>query len=341
VRYPLSGLVGTRAEQAETAAHNARFQNHADNVALLNGNVVDWLNATLIFPKSSPQGHVYDKFIACLDAPNYTLFSNTTSMTAYNAVHPGTLVTAVESPHNSIHLAIGGFDLNGHVQTPIRGANGDMGENDTAGLDPIFFFHHCFVDYTFWTWQKRAGATDRFTIDQDDPGADAAAPITMATPLDPFVKADGTPFTTSDCVNIETQLGYGYGPGSLDQFAQPAPRTVAAAGDAKTLHVAGLDRAKIRGSFLIAVYAEIDGEKRLIGHEAVLNRWHIAGCANCQGHLRVGADFRVPGKYAANGDLQIEVRTHEGPLGGAPQPVNKAGVTALKAVAPAFTVELR
>ena len=49
----------------------------------------------------------------------------------------------------------------------------------------------------------------------------------------------------------------------------------------------------------------------------------------------------MPGKHAANGDLRIEVRTHEGLLGGAPQPVNKAGVTALKAVAPALTVELR
>ena len=342
VRYPLSGLVGTPVERAATAAHNALFPNHADNVALLNGNVVDWLNATLTFPKSSPQGHVYDKFIACLDAPSYTLFSNTTSMTAYNAAHPTTLVTAVESPHNSIHLAIGGFDLNGHVRASIHGANGDMGENDTAGLDPIFFFHHCFVDYTFWTWQKRTGATDGFAIDPDDPGADAARPMTMETPLDPFMKADGTPFTTSDCVNIETQLGYGYGPGSLDQFARPAPRTVAAAaGDAKTLHVAGLERAKIRGSFLIAVYAEIDGEKRLIGHEAVLSHRHIAGCANCQGHLQVSADFRVPDKHVANGALRIEVRTHEGPLGGAPQPVNKAGVTALKAVAPAFTIELR
>ncbi|CAN5824648.1 tyrosinase family protein [soil metagenome] len=358
VRYPLSGLVGTPAERAATAAHNALFPNHADNVALLNGNIVDWLNATLTFSKSSPQGHVYDKFIACLDAPSYTLFSNTTSMTAYNAAHPTTLVTAVESPHNSIHLAIGGFDLNSHVRTSIHGAKGDMGENDTAGLDPIFFFHHCFVDYTFWTWQKRTGATEGFAIDPDDPGAvyvaspsagnqrpadaDAAKPITMETPLHPFVKVDGTPFTTGDCVNIETQLGYGYGPGSLDQFARPAPRTMtAAAGDAKTLHVAGLDRGKIRGSFLIAVYAEIDGEKRLIGHEAVLSGWHIAGCTNCQGHLPAGADFRVPGKHAANGALRIEVRTHEGPVGGAPQPVNKAGVTALKAVAPAFTVELR
>jgi hypothetical protein len=33
----------------------------------------------------------------------------------------------------------------------------DRGENDTAGLDPIFFFHHCFVDRVFWLWQKKHG----------------------------------------------------------------------------------------------------------------------------------------------------------------------------------------
>ena len=56
-----------------------------------------------------------------------------------------------------MHLAVGGFDIPAYDASPITGANGDMGENDTAGLDPIFFFHHCFIDYMFWTWQRRQG----------------------------------------------------------------------------------------------------------------------------------------------------------------------------------------
>ncbi len=50
------------------------------------------------------------------------LIEITETLAAYNAAHPTTLVTAVESPHNSIHLATGGFDLNGHVRASIHGA---------------------------------------------------------------------------------------------------------------------------------------------------------------------------------------------------------------------------
>lgn len=363
VRYPLSGLVGTPEEQAETAAHNAQFPDYATNVGILNGNVANWLNVGIVFSDNVPKGNVYDKFIACLDAPTYTLFSNTTSMGAWNNANPQNLVTALESPHNSIHLAVGGFDIPGQPnRSPIRGANGDMGENDTAGLDPIFYFHHCFIDYTFWTWQKRNGATDAFTIDAGDPGAvyvvsasagnqppagaDPNAPITMETTLDPFQKGDGTPFTTNDVVNIETQLGYDYGPGSLDDFAQKAGLKAMAADtadDSRTVHVAGLDRAKVRGSFLIAAYADVDGERQLVGHEAVLSRWDVEGCANCQSHLRVAADIPVPREAAENGAVHVEVHTHDGPLGEAARPAEKAGamLAAEAPAAPLFTVELR
>jgi tyrosinase len=40
----------------------------------------------------------------------------------------------------------------------VIGANGDMGENDTAAFDPIFYFHHCFIDKIFWDWQKKWGS---------------------------------------------------------------------------------------------------------------------------------------------------------------------------------------
>ena len=121
----------------------------------------------------------------------------------------------IEKSHNYIHLAVGGFEVPGQGDfSAIPDANGDMGENDTAGLDPIFFFHHCFIDYVFWTWQRRHGATQHFTIDPADPGAkyappsndppnlppagaDKDAPITVETPLKPFQKPDGSGFFTT------------------------------------------------------------------------------------------------------------------------------------------------
>lgn len=377
VRYPLSGLVGTPADQAATAAHNAKFPNYAANVMTLNGNIVAWLNSPVVIVQDNGQprtfGLVQGKYLQCLDAPNYTLFSNTTSMGAWNNAHPQQLVVALESPHNAIHLAVGGFDVPGYDASAIDGANGDMGENDTAGLDPIFYFHHCFVDYTFWTWQRRHGATQGFDIDPNDPGAvyvlggnnsppagaDPNAPITMATPLDPFTKADGTPYTTNDCVNIEQQLFYTYGPGSLDQYAtqtQPAPADVAppqeaaaANGHGRTLHVGGVDRSKLPGSFVIAAFAQVEGERRLVGVEPVLSRWHVAGCANCQTHLKASADFAIPAaalaasESAAESGIAVEVHSRYGVIGRPGQ--RSVGVLAESAVeaAPdiAFTVELR
>lgn len=32
----------------------------------------------------------------------------------------------------------------------ITGSRGDMGENERASVDPIFFFHHCNIDRMIW-----------------------------------------------------------------------------------------------------------------------------------------------------------------------------------------------
>jgi tyrosinase len=357
VRYPLSGLVGTPEDRAQTAAHNARFPTPEIRTALLNGNIKNWLNTSFTVGGKT-RGLIYQKFIDCLNAPNYTLFSNTTSAANWNDKNPKALVVALESPHNSVHLAVGGFDVPGQGDSsPIPGANGDMGENDTAGLDPIFYFHHCFIDYVFWTWQRRHGATDGFTIDANDPGtkydaqinpppagADPNATMSLTTPLEPFFKEYGVPFTSADVINIQSQLGYSYGPGSLDpHVGTGAPIALAAEPAQQTVHVAGIDRSKIRGSFLIATWAELEGKKQLIGIEPVLSRWQVTGCANCQTKLRVSADLTLP-TAADPGSVAVEVHTRDGLLGHGPSPAS-AGLlpVAFAAAAPAqpFTVEIR
>ncbi|WP_026359610.1 tyrosinase family protein [Sphingomonas sp. PR090111-T3T-6A] len=366
VRYPLSGLVGTPEDRVATAAHNAKYPDYGVNVGILNKNIIEWLNTSFMID-GKQRGEIYAKFVACLDAPTYTLFSNTTSAAAWNNANPHQLVMPLETPHNYMHLAVGGFDVPGQGSASlIPGANGDMGENDTAGLDPIFYFHHCFIDYAFWTWQKRNGATDSFTIDASDPGAhyvlgagsnnqppadsDPNQTITMQTGLDPFTKADGSSFTAADAINIETQLGYAYGPGSLDQFAERTAffgdAAAQPAENARTVHVSGLDRSKIPGSFIISAYAEIDGERRSLGHEPVLSRWHVAGCANCQTHLRVSANFVLP--VAGPGSeppVHIEIKTRDAVLrhrlvaAGEERALTEAEAEA--APQPAFNVEIR
>ena len=332
VRYPLSGLVGTQADYDATQRHNSQFPNYEQNVAILNGNIVNWLGAYIIVDgKRMPTG-VKKKFENCLNAPNYTVFSNTTSAAEWNIGLPqGAHVVPLESPHNDIHLAVGGFDVPNQPDfSPIQGANGDMGENDTAGLDPIFFFHHCNIDRVFWLWQQRHGATNRLEIIPEYPGTNTVdnqgptpgvAPnswLTTESPLAPFQRGDGRMFTSNDCVNIETQLHYTYSAGSLAVSPKAAAQEEEAAG---TLHVSGINRASIRGSFLIHAYAYIDGKRQLLGTESVLSRWTVAGCANCQAHLQVRAFFRLPKSKAkaraagsASTPYEVEVRGRDGVL---------------------------
>lgn len=211
VRYPLSGIVGNEKEIATTNAHNAQYPDYNTNVEILNDNVKNWLNSHIVVDGKTIETHVAKQYRDCLEAPNYTVFSNTSSAAEWNMERatmdpvtgepiPGSykVVVPLESPHNSIHLAVGGCDIPNYDRSPIDGANGDMGENDTAGLDPIFYFHHCNVDRMFWLWQKKHGATDKLEIIEGYPGTNTVdnqgptpgfAPnswLTLESPLDPF-----------------------------------------------------------------------------------------------------------------------------------------------------------
>jgi tyrosinase len=330
VRYPLSGLVGTPPDQAATNAHNALYPNYNQNVVTLNKNVIAWLTSYIVVNGQQIPTHVAQDYEDCLDAPNYTVFSNTTSAAQWNTNLPsGTqLVVPLEQPHNDIHLAVGGYDVesgpNAADFSPIPGANGDMGENDTAGLDPIFFFHHAHVDRMFWLWQQRKGFTDAFDVIAGYPGTnsvDSQGPtpgiyggswLTLDTPLNPFQKTENEPYTSRDCINIEAQLGYTYGPGSLSETVQ---QEVAPRSDARVLRVSGINRAAIRGSFLVSAYAEIDGMRQCIGREGHLSRWSVQGCANCQTHLETRSHFSLEGLDDLNeSDIEVEVRTRDGVL---------------------------
>lgn len=96
-----------------------------------------------------------------------------------------------------------------------------------------------------------------------------------------------------DCVNIETQLGFTYGPGSLEEEPEP-PVAAVLATPRKVVTVSGITRAPIRGSFMVSAFADIGGERIHLGTEAVLSRWNVQGCANCQTHIEARPAFEVP-----------------------------------------------
>lgn len=340
VRYPYSGLVGSPKEQKETEEHNKKWT-YEEAVTLLNQNIVNWLGAEITINEEPFETEVYRDFVRCLEAPNYTVFSNVTSAAEWNDNHPP--VVPLEKPHNKIHLAVGGYDVpegpNAHDFSPEKGANGDMGENDTAGLDPIFYFHHAFIDRVFWLWQQRHKSTkaleifDKYpgTNSSDEQGATPGIPpntwLDLNSPLEPFKwEVDGAKRTIvgNDLINIKEQLGYDYGKGSLEGSGE-APAAMLAEEDGAPVpphvRVTGIDRGAIRGSFLVVASVEDEGETKVIGSEAVLSRWHVAGCANCRTHQTVSAAFPLHGldPEQAKSSVRVEVLTHDGLLGDRPR----------------------
>jgi len=274
--------------------------------------------------------------LRCLLAPNYTVFSNTASQNQWIKDHgqdpaASHYVVSLESPHNAIHLSVGGFYQEGKYNaSPIRGANGDMGDNETAGFDPIFFFHHCFVDYAFSVWQRLWNHTKRgdLTLIQDYPGTilQAGQPpnfppgthIQMTTPLYPFKKVTGEDYTSEDATDLN-ELGIAYGPGSLGSLIPqgldparskkspfeiispqvPNPMTLAGSNPnvanpfSRTKWVHNISRTQYEGSFVVLLCARgHDGKEVEVGREAILSRWNVKACANCQSHLNV--DLYVP-----------------------------------------------
>ncbi|KAG0365466.1 hypothetical protein BGX24_004137 [Mortierella sp. AD032] len=293
---------------------------------MLNDNVVAWLNLSSIINsdgKVIPAG-INDKFKKCLEAPNYTVFSNTTSAQRWNDDRLSDAdfqpIVPLEPPHNSMHLAVGGFDLPGLGNVDqVAGANGDMGENDTAAF-AIFFFHHCFIDFMFWTWQVEHDQRDSLAIIQGYPGTnsvDSQGPtpgvaggtwLTLDSPLDPFKSLNDPTraITSNEVVNI-VNLGYTYIHSTpLENFpSQPGPILV----------VDDIDRSTHSGSFVNSVWAKSkNGEEILVGTEAVLSRWHVSGCQNCQNHLEVWAHIpmeRWSKEQAENMEFEVRLQTRK------------------------------
>ncbi|MBV7530784.1 tyrosinase family protein [Chitinophaga sp. sic0106] len=337
VRYPYSGLVGTPEDKQKSDQHNAQF-NSAQAMLLLNDNVVGWLNKTITLPDIADRlklGGVIILFQKCLDAPNYTVFSNITSSGQWNKDNPKAPVTvALETPHNDIHLAVGGFNIPGKDNpdfSPIPGANGDMGENDTAGFDPIFYFHHCNVDRMFWVWQKKHDHRTSLSIINGYPGTSSSdggpsagygpnEPLTLDSPLKPFKHNNSDNYYTSNqVVDIENQCGYTYSVGSLDLITWMHGVTLAAEPPTNKLRVSNINRGNIYGSFVITAYANVDGQDHYIGHQSILSRWNVLGCENCRAHLQAEAFFNVDNlaqksKDVANFRIEVTGREEAQPL---------------------------
>jgi tyrosinase len=94
----------------------------------------------------------------------------------------------------------------------------------------------------------------------------------------------------------------------------------------KVVAVSRINRAPIRGSLLVSVFGNVGGERVHLGTEAVLSRWNVQYCANCQTHLEVRAFFDVPPagqgamalaaeeQLSDSNTYQVEIQTRDGRL---------------------------
>lgn len=371
VRYPFSGLVGTEQDRAKTEAHNQVLIREGDVECnrMLNKNIITWLNLPLFLNDRNKEvtAGIKDKFVACMKAPNYTVFSNTTSAQRWNDDRKDTtgetIVVPLESPHNSIHLAVGGFEImgeDGKSYNVYTGANGDMGENDTASFDPCFYFHHAWIDLVFSLWQAEHGGADSLQIIEAYPGTnsvDSQGPtpgvaggtwLTLDSPLSPFKKAGNATeeYSSRDVADI-SKLNYSYEySGELKpksgKFHAPNPSDDLLAQPAPVLTVGNISRERIGGSFIVSAWAKPkngQGDYVLVGTEAVLSRQKTSGCNNCQLHQEVRTHVPLHGfnrQRAMEQHFEVIVHTRDGkapkrpgldrnigdelPVAGGPQP---------------------
>ncbi|WER50524.1 tyrosinase family protein [Cupriavidus sp. WKF15] len=120
-------------------------------------------------------------------------------------MHGGKTHGGIESqPHDWVHGLVGGA-------SPQSGVEGLMSLPDTAGLDPIFWLHHCNIDRLWQVWRTTSASH-----------ADPSSPNWLKGPevagRDPFVlpkseEADWT-FTPEQMTDI-AKLGYAYDDTSL------------------------------------------------------------------------------------------------------------------------------
>jgi hypothetical protein len=87
------------------------------------------------------------------------------------------------NPHGYVHMSVGG-------------ANGDMGNLETAAGDPIFFAHHGNVDRLWYSWENYNGNSDPAGL----------------SGIKPFIFYDGTSWRTMGSAQMipTTMLGYVY-----------------------------------------------------------------------------------------------------------------------------------
>lgn len=98
-----------------------------------------------------PRLQIDDINLAAMDEPNFTgSVSFGGSKTLFSNPQVGTSGQLENAPHGSVHVLVGGA-------RPANPGNGFLSSFATAGLDPLFWLHHCNIDRLWAAWMTKPG----------------------------------------------------------------------------------------------------------------------------------------------------------------------------------------
>lgn len=120
----------------------------------------------------------------------------------------GTNGNLERNPHNQVHRYIGG-------NSPDQQTYGLMSDPDIAGLDPIFYLHHCNIDRMWSVWNEKGNGNPNEPNWLNGPAAIGEREFAMPLP-------DGSSYVyTPSMVNSLSQLDYTYDDLAADVLAVP------------------------------------------------------------------------------------------------------------------------
>lgn len=206
---------------------------------------------------------------------------------------------SLEGPHDNIHGYTGGF----------------MGNPTIAAFDPIFWLHHCFIDFLFWVWQIKFGQLQALTSDF------------LFNKLIPFEKTKNVFYSIADTAKIE-DFNYIYPEFDLGivgieskqgrklfSSLRSAPLVSKEEGSKRELTIAGIDFARLGGTVIINAYAFPPDGKRFLGTYTVFRS--SDDCENCVVRSTVDAVFRMKNvRTEHEGNLEFKIKFEQMNNGG-------------------------
>lgn len=100
---------------------------------------------------ANPQLGIADIDLTAMNVTKFTgIFSFGGSATHFSNPDVGVRGQLENVPHGSVHILVGGA-------SPTDGSLGYLSRFETAGLDPLFWLHHCNIDRLWAAWMTKPG----------------------------------------------------------------------------------------------------------------------------------------------------------------------------------------